>query len=83
MAQRISVAGDLWADLLKKKRSLKQPMERLRKLYTDYTDYLPGILFKILCHLIETLFQTCLRRLDCLVRRISELFDSHFCFVAA
>ena len=38
MAQRISVAGDLWADLLKKKRSLKQPMERLRKLYTDYTD---------------------------------------------
>ena len=38
MAQRIIVAGDLWADLLKKKRSLKQPMERLRKLYTDYTD---------------------------------------------
>ena len=38
MAQRISVAGDLWADLLKKKRSLQRPIERLRKLSTDYTD---------------------------------------------
>ena len=35
MAQRIADAGDLWADLLKKKRSLKQPIERLRKLSTD------------------------------------------------
>jgi bifunctional non-homologous end joining protein LigD len=35
MAQRISVAGDLWADMLKKKLSLKRPIERLRKLSTD------------------------------------------------
>ena len=35
MAQRVADAGDLWADLLKKKRSLKQPIERLRKLSTD------------------------------------------------
>ena len=35
MAQRISVAGDLWADLLKKKRSLKRPIECLQKLITD------------------------------------------------
>ena len=35
MAQRVSVAGDLWADLLKKKLSLKRPMERLKKLATD------------------------------------------------
>ena len=32
MAQRITDVGDLWADLLKKKRSLKLPIERLRKL---------------------------------------------------
>ena len=32
MAQRISDAGDLWADLLKKKRSLKRPIEQLKKL---------------------------------------------------
>ena len=38
MAQRISETGDLWADLLKTKRSLKRPMERLRKLAADYTD---------------------------------------------
>lgn len=38
MAQRIADVGDLWADLLKKKRSLKQPIEHLRKLSTDYTD---------------------------------------------
>lgn len=30
MAQRISVVGDLWSDMLKKKRSLKRPIERLR-----------------------------------------------------
>ena len=35
MGQRIAAAGDLWADLLKKKRSLKRPIERLRKLSTD------------------------------------------------
>jgi len=35
MAQRISVSGDLWADTLKKKRSLKRPIERLRKLAAD------------------------------------------------
>ena len=31
MAQRIAVAGDLWADMLKKKLSLKRPIERLNK----------------------------------------------------
>lgn len=31
MARRLAAAGDLWADLLKKKRSLKRPIERLRK----------------------------------------------------
>ena len=35
MAQRVSVVGDLWSDLLKKKRSLKQPIERLKKLSTE------------------------------------------------
>ncbi|HEX6650306.1 MAG TPA: non-homologous end-joining DNA ligase [Pyrinomonadaceae bacterium] len=34
MAQRIAGVGDLWADMLKKKRSLKRPIERLRKLST-------------------------------------------------
>jgi bifunctional non-homologous end joining protein LigD len=38
MSQRIADVGDLWADMLKKKRSLKLPIERLRKLSTDYTD---------------------------------------------
>jgi len=32
MAQRISAVGDLWADLLKTKRSLQRPIERLQKL---------------------------------------------------
>jgi bifunctional non-homologous end joining protein LigD len=32
MAQRIADVGDLWADLLRKKRSLRQPIERLKKL---------------------------------------------------
>ena len=35
MAQRVSDVGDLWSDLLKKKRSLKQPIERLKKLSKD------------------------------------------------
>jgi len=35
MAQRISAVGDLWSDILKKKRSLKRPIERLRKLSAD------------------------------------------------
>jgi bifunctional non-homologous end joining protein LigD len=38
MAQRVASAGDLWADLLKKKRSLNRPIERLKQLSTDYTD---------------------------------------------
>lgn len=37
MAQRISAVGDLWSDLLKKKRSLTRPIERLKKLSTDST----------------------------------------------
>ena len=32
MAQRIAAAGDLWSDMLKKKQSLKRPIERLQKL---------------------------------------------------
>ena len=35
MAQRIAVVGDLWADMLRKKRSLNRPIELLRKLNTD------------------------------------------------
>ena len=35
MAQRISTVGDLWSEMLKKKRSLKRPIERLKKLSTD------------------------------------------------
>lgn len=35
MAQRVADVGDLWADLLKKKRSLRRPIERLKKLATD------------------------------------------------
>ena len=37
MAQRISDVGDLWSEMLKKKRSLKRPLERLKKV-TDLTD---------------------------------------------
>ena len=36
--QRVADVGDLWADMLKTKRSLKRPLERLRKLTTDHTD---------------------------------------------
>ena len=32
MAARIAATGDLWSDLVKKKRSLVRPIERLRKL---------------------------------------------------
>jgi bifunctional non-homologous end joining protein LigD len=32
MAQRIAAVGDLWADMLRRKRSLRRPMELLRKL---------------------------------------------------
>jgi bifunctional non-homologous end joining protein LigD len=32
MVQRVADVGDLWSDMLKKKRSLKGPIERLRKL---------------------------------------------------
>ena len=38
MAQRVAEVGDLWSDMLKKKLSLKRPIERLKKLSTDYTD---------------------------------------------
>ena len=38
MAKRIDSVGDLWADLLKKKLSLKRPIERLKNLSTDSTD---------------------------------------------
>jgi bifunctional non-homologous end joining protein LigD len=33
MAERIEKAGDVWLDIHKHKRSLRQPMERLRKLF--------------------------------------------------
>ena len=44
MAQRISVAGDLWADMFKKKRSLKRPIERLKKLsaQVSWSSYCAG-----------------------------------------
>jgi bifunctional non-homologous end joining protein LigD len=32
MPERVAKVGDLWADLLKRGRSLKQPAEKLRKL---------------------------------------------------
>ena len=32
MVQRVAEVGDLWADLLKRKQSLKRPIERLKKL---------------------------------------------------
>ena len=32
MAQRLAVTGDLWADMLKKKQSLKLPIQRLQEL---------------------------------------------------
>ena len=32
MPARIAKVGDLWADMRKRGRSLKQPMEKLRKL---------------------------------------------------
>jgi bifunctional non-homologous end joining protein LigD len=32
MAERIATVGDLWADLLKTKRSLRSPIERLDKM---------------------------------------------------
>lgn len=38
MAERVAEVGDLWSDMLKKKRSLKRPIERLKKLTADYTD---------------------------------------------
>jgi len=35
MAQRISAVGDLWSDMLKRKRSLKRAIERLKNLSAD------------------------------------------------
>src|SRR5688500_18355159 len=35
MAQRLSAVGDLWAGIRNKKRSLKRPIERLRKLSAE------------------------------------------------
>jgi bifunctional non-homologous end joining protein LigD len=35
MAQRVAEVGDLWSDMLKKKRSLKRPIERLKKLTAE------------------------------------------------
>jgi len=35
MAQRVADVGDLWADLLRKKRSLRRAIERLKKLSVD------------------------------------------------
>jgi bifunctional non-homologous end joining protein LigD len=32
MNDRIAAVGDLWSDMLKRKRSLRRPIERLRKL---------------------------------------------------
>jgi hypothetical protein len=32
MKARVDKVGDLWAEMLKKKRSLRQPIEKLKKL---------------------------------------------------
>jgi len=37
MAQRIESVGDLWSDLLKTKRSLRVPIERLSKRWNSKT----------------------------------------------
>ena len=34
MAARIGDVGDLWSDMLRRKRSLRRPMEKLRRLYS-------------------------------------------------
>jgi bifunctional non-homologous end joining protein LigD len=33
MARRVSDVGDLWSDLRRRKRSLRRPMEKLRRIY--------------------------------------------------
>ncbi|MEK6288013.1 MAG: non-homologous end-joining DNA ligase [Acidobacteriota bacterium] len=33
MASRIAEVGDLWSDMLRRKRSLRRPMEKLRRIY--------------------------------------------------
>ena len=38
MAQRVAQVGDLWSEMLRKKRSLKRASERLKTLSTDSTD---------------------------------------------
>ena len=38
MAQRVADVGDLWSDMLKKKRSLKRPIDQLKKLSVASTD---------------------------------------------
>ena len=35
MADRIAAVGDLWSDISRRKRSLRRPMERLRRLYAQ------------------------------------------------
>jgi hypothetical protein len=35
MADRIAKVGDLWAEMRKNKRSLRRPMERLKKLVSS------------------------------------------------
>ncbi len=35
MAARIAKVGDLWTDLLRRRRSLRRPTEKLRRLYTS------------------------------------------------
>jgi bifunctional non-homologous end joining protein LigD len=35
MAGRLAVVGDLWSDLLRRKRSLRRPIEKLKKLYNS------------------------------------------------
>jgi hypothetical protein len=38
MEKRVADVGDLWADLLKSKRSLKKPIEKLKKIVTPRLD---------------------------------------------
>jgi bifunctional non-homologous end joining protein LigD len=35
MVARIAEVGDLWSDMLKRRRSLRRPMEKLRKLHAN------------------------------------------------
>jgi bifunctional non-homologous end joining protein LigD len=41
MAERVAAVGDPWADLIKRKRSLRRPLEKLRRLRRSTADRAP------------------------------------------